>query len=205
VEFGTVLDKMKLILALFIFFAAGCTSLLVENPIGSDFTPEQLSDFEGSWFISNKGDFEGSWFISNKGDISQIIDLKKIDNIGTFKTASIEWNDDEKTFDLDEGKVILKKGNKYGILHIMDDEFQKSERKYLLITLFKTREDQKIESWLPSNKSIKEFLSSGALKTENVDGDIVITDKPQRIIDELESNFQLIFDQESSVTLTKIK
>jgi len=193
VEFGTVLDKMKLILALFIFFAAGCTSLLVENPIGSDFTPEQLSDFEGSWFISNKG------------DISQIIDLKKIDNIGTFKTASIEWNDDEKTFDLDEGKVILKKGNKYGILHIMDDEFQKSERKYLLITLFKTREDQKIESWLPSNKSIKEFLSSGALKTENVDGDIVITDKPQRIIDELESNFQLIFDQESSVTLTKIK
>ncbi len=192
-EFGTVLDKMKLILALFIFFAAGCTSLLVENPIGSDFTPEQLSDFEGSWFISNKG------------DISQIIDLKKIDNIGTFKTASIEWNDDEKTFDLDEGKVILKKGNKYGILHIMDDEFQKSERKYLLITLFKTREDQKIESWLPSNKSIKEFLSSGALKTENVDGDIVITDKPQRIIDELESNFQLIFDQESSVTLTKIK
>jgi len=193
VEFGTVLDKMKLILALFIFFAAGCTSLLVENPIGSDFTPEQLSDFEGSWFISNKG------------DISQIIDLKKIDNLGTFKTASIEWNDDEKTFDLDEGKVILKKGNKYGILHIMDDEFQKSERKYLLITLFKTREDQKIESWLPSNKSIKEFLSSGALKTENVDGDIVITDKPQRIIDELESNFQLIFDQESSVTLTKIK
>jgi len=193
VEFGTVLDKMKLILALFIFFAAGCTSLLVENPIGSDFTPEQLSDFEGSWFISNKG------------DISQIIDLKKIDNIGTFKTASIEWNDDEKTFDLDEGKVILKKGNKYGILHIMDDEFQKSERKYLLITLFKTREDQKIESWLPSNKSIKEFLSSGALKTENVDGDIVITDKPQRIIDELESNFQLIFDQESSVILTKIK
>ncbi len=192
-EFGTVLDKMKLILALFIFFAAGCTSLLVENPIGSDFTPEQLSDFEGSWFISNKG------------DISQIIDLKKIDNIGTFKTASIEWNDDEKTFDLDEGKVILKKGNKYGILHIMDDEFQKSERKYLLITLFKTREDHKIESWLPSNKSIKEFLSSGALKTENVDGDIVITDKPQRIIDELESNFQLIFDQESSVTLTKIK
>ena len=192
-EFGTVLDKMKLILALFIFFAAGCTSLLVENPIGSDFTPEQLSDFEGSWFISNKG------------DISQIIDLKKIDNIGTFKTASIEWNDDEKTFDLDEGKIILKKGNKYGILHIMDDEFQKSERKYLLITLFKTREDQKIESWLPSNKSIKEFLSSGALKTENVDGDIVITDKPQRIIDELESNFQLIFDQESSVTLTKIK
>jgi len=193
VEFGTVLDKMKLILALFIFFAAGCTSLLVEEPIGSDFTPEQLSDFEGSWFISNKG------------DISQIIDLKKIDNIGTFKTASIGWNDDEKTFDLDEGKVILKKGNKYGILHIMDDEFQKSERKYLLITLFKTREDQKIESWLPSNKSIKEFLSSGALKTENVDGDIVITDKPQRIIDELESNFQLIFDQESSVTLTKIK
>ena len=192
-EFGTVLDKMKLILALFIFFAAGCTSLLVEEPIGSDFTPEQLSDFEGSWFISNKG------------DISQIIDLKKIDNLGTFKTASIEWNDDEKTFDLDEGKVILKKGNKYGILHIMDDEFQKSERKYLLITLFKTREDQKIESWLPSNKSIKEFLSSGALKTENVDGDIVITDKPQRIIDELESNFQLIFDQESSVTLTKIK
>lgn len=192
-EFGTVLDKMKLILALFIFFAAGCTSLLVEEPIGSDFTPEQLSDFEGSWFISNKG------------DISQIIDLKKIDNIGTFKTASIGWNDDEKTFDLDEGKVILKKGNKYGILHIMDDEFQKSERKYLLITLFKTREDQKIESWLPSNKSIKEFLSSGALKTENVDGDIVITDKPQRIIDELESNFQLIFDQESSVTLTKIK
>ena len=71
-EFGTVLDKMKLILALFIFFAAGCTSLLVEEPIGSDFTPEQLSDFEGSWFISNKG------------DISQIIDLKKIDNIGTF-------------------------------------------------------------------------------------------------------------------------
>ena len=192
-EFGTVLDKMKLILALFIFFAAGCTSLLVEEPIGSDFKPEQLSDFEGSWFISNKG------------DISQIIDLKKIDNIGTFKTASIGWNDDEKTFDLDEGKVILKKGNKYGILHIMDDEFQKSERKYLLITLFKTREDQKIESWLPSNKSIKEFLSSGALKTENVDGDIVITDKPQRIIDELESNFQLIFDQESSVTLTKIK
>jgi len=193
VEFGTVLNKMKLILALFIFFAAGCTSLLVEEPIGSDFTPEQLSDFEGSWFISNKG------------DISLIIDLKKIDNIGTFKTASIEWNDDEKTFDLDEGKVILKKGNKYGILHIMDDEFQKSERKYLLITLFKTREDQKIESWLPSNKSIKEFLSSGALKTENVDGDIVITDKPQRIIDQLESNFQLIFDQESSVILTKIK
>ena len=192
-EFGTVLNKMKLILALFIFFAAGCTSLLVEEPIGSDFTPEQLSDFEGSWFISNKG------------DISLIIDLKKIDNIGTFKTASIEWNDDEKTFDLDEGKVILKKGNKYGILHIMDDEFQKSERKYLLITLFKTREDQKIESWLPSNKSIKEFLSSGALKTENVDGDIVITDKPQRIIDQLESNFQLIFDQESSVILTKIK
>ena len=184
---------MKLILALFIFFAAGCTSLLVEEPIGSDFTPEQLSDFEGSWLISNKG------------DISLIIDLKKIDNIGTFKTASIEWNDDEKTFDLDEGKVILKKGNKYGILHIMDDEFQKSERKYLLITLFKTREDQKIESWLPSNKSIKEFLSSGALKTENVDGDIVITDKPQRIIDQLESNFQLIFDQESSVILTKIK
>ena len=192
-EFGTVLNKMKLILALFIFFAAGCTSLLVEEPIGSDFTPEQLSDFEGSWLISNKG------------DISQIIDLKKIDNIGTFKTASIEWNDDEKAFDLDEGKVILKKGNKYGILHIMDDEFQKSERKYLLITLFKTREDQKIESWLPSNKSIKEFLSSGALKTENVDGDIVITDKPQRIIDQLESNFQLIFDQESSVILTKIK
>ena len=192
-EFGTVLDKMKLILTLFIFFAAGCTSLLVEEPIGSDFTPEQLSDFEGSWLISNKG------------DISLIIDLKKIDNIGTFKTASIEWNDDEKTFDLDEGKVILKKGNKYGILHIMDDEFQKSERKYLLITLFKTREDQKIESWLPSNKSIKEFLSSGALKTENVDGDIVITDKPQRIIDQLESNFQLIFDQESSVILTKIK
>ena len=192
-EFGSVLNEMKLILALFIFFAAGCTSLLVEEPIGSDFTPEQLSDFEGSWLISNKG------------DISLIIDLKKIDNIGTFKTASIEWNDDEKTFDLDEGKVILKKGNKYGILHIMDDEFQKSERKYLLITLFKTREDQKIESWLPSNKSIKEFLSSGALKTENVDGDIVITDKPQRIIDELESNFQLIFDQESSVTLTKIK
>ena len=192
-EFGTVLDKMKLILTLFIFFAAGCTSLLVEEPIGSDFTPEQLSDFEGSWLISNKG------------DISQIIDLKKIDNIGTFKTASIEWNDDEKTFDLDEGKVILKKGNKYGILHIMDDEFQKSERKYLLITLFKTREDQKIESWLPSNKSIKKFLSSGALKTENVDGDIVITGKPQRIIDELESNFQLIFDQESSVILTKIK
>jgi len=193
VEFGTVLNEMKLILALFIFFAAGCTSLLVEEPIGSDFTPEQLRDFEGSWFISNKG------------DISLIIDLKKIDNIGTFKTASIEWNDDEKTFDLDEGKVILKKGNKYGILHIMDDEFQKSERKYLLITLFKTREDQKIESWLPSNKSIKEFLSSGALKTENVDGDIVITDKPQRIIDQLESNFQLIFDQESSVILTKIK
>lgn len=192
-EFGTVLNEMKLILALFIFFAAGCTSLLVEEPIGSDFTPEQLSDFEGSWLISNKG------------DISLIIDLKKIDNIGTFKTASIEWNDDEKTFDLDEGKVILKKGNKYGILHIMDDEFQKSERKYLLITLFKTREDQKIESWLPSNKSIKEFLSSGALKTENVDGDIVITDKPQRIIDQLESNFQLIFDQESSVILTKIK
>ncbi len=192
-EFGTVLNEMKLILALFIFFAAGCTSLLVEEPIGSDFTPEQLSDFEGSWLISNKG------------DISLIIDLKKIDNIGTFKTASIEWNDDEKTFDLDEGKVILKKGNKYGILHIMDDEFQKSERKHLLITLFKTREDQKIESWLPSNKSIKEFLSSGALKTENVDGDIVITDKPQRIIDQLESNFQLIFDQESSVILTKIK
>lgn len=192
-EFGTVLNEMKLILALFIFFAAGCTSLLVEEPIGSDFTPEQLSDFEGSWLISNKG------------DISLIIDLKKIDNIGTFKTASIEWNDDEKTFDLDEGKVILKKGNKYGILHIMDDEFQKSERKHLLITLFKTREDQKIESWLPSNKSIKEFLSSGALKTENVDGDIVITGKPQRIIDELESNFQLIFDQESSVILTKIK
>lgn len=192
-EFGTVLNEMKLILALFIFFAAGCTSLLVEEPIGSDFTPEQLSDFEGSWFISNKG------------DISLIIDLKKIDNIGTFKTASIEWNDDEKTFDLDEGKVILKKGNKYGILHIMDDEFQKSERKHLLITLFKTREDQKIESWLPSNKSIKEFLSSGALKTENVDGDIVITGKPQRIIDQLESNFQLIFDQESSVILTKIK
>lgn len=192
-EFGTVLNEMKLILALFIFFAAGCTSLLVEEPIGSDFTPEQLSDFEGSWLISNKG------------DISLIIDLKKIDNLGTFKTASIEWNDDEKTFDLDEGKVILKKGNKYGILHIMDDEFQKSERKHLLITLFKTREDQKIESWLPSNKSIKEFLSSGALKTENVDGDIVITDKPQRIIDQLESNFQLIFDQESSVILTKIK
>lgn len=182
---------MKFIFALFILFATGCTQLLVREPIGSNFTSEQLDDFNGAWLLS----------IGDEED--QIIEIKSIDENGTFKVAYVEWDEENKKFALDETEIILKKGREYGILHLRPDEDEDSD--YLIITLFKIQEDDKIVYWMTDTKPAEEFLKSGSLKTEIIDEELIIIDEPQRIIEELESKHDLIFDQEKIATLTKIK
>ena len=183
---------MKIILASLILWAVGCTPLVVKKPIGSNYNPEQLREFEGTWVLKSEG------------EEPKVIHLKLLNDQGRFRKANVEWNEKEKWFDVLESDVILKKGNEYGILHFAKDDEEDNPHGLILITLFQIKDNGDIEYWYTSKDGAAELLESGILKTESIDGDPVIIDQPKKIIQTLESRFDDIFDPNSTTTAKKL-
>lgn len=184
---------MKIVLLTFYaLLLTGCTSLLVREPIGTNFTPEQLKSFEGEWLLHAYG------------EKPIITELKKVDDDGCFRVAYMNWDADDQEFELNQSEVILKQGEEYGILHFKSIDGSDIPNDLLLITLFEVNEGDEIVYWITKTDEAKEFLDASTLEKEEVDGEIVIVDTSERIVKELEINRHIIFDTNSSVTLTKI-
>jgi len=183
---------MKTILTFLLLLSVGCTPLVIKEPIGSNYTPEQLKEFEGTWMLEQNG------------EASALIQLKLINEEGHFRTAYVEWDNEEQKFQLNENEIILKKGNEYGILHLTSEDEEENPHDLLLITLFRITEKGKIEYWNTISNETEAFLNSGILKTENIDGDIVIVDKPEKIIQILEPKVVHLSDPDCVTTATKL-
>jgi len=165
----------------------GCTPLIVQKPVGSNYKPEELKRFEGTW-------------LHTANDDPTVLHIKKVNDDGEFIAANLNWVDDDQKFEIEENRFILKHGNQFGILHISP---QDREEDLYLITLFKVIDEKTIHYWATDKEKAQAFLDSGTLETKEIDGDQVITDTAENIIRALESNQSEIFDPEY-VILTKI-
>lgn len=183
---------MKYLLPLLFLLLTGCTPLLVKEPVGENFTKTELDKFEGSWVLQNE-DKEPA-----------VIQLKKIDNEGRFQSAYVKWDDENNEFSIESSEIILKKGNKYGILHLFDNNKEENPEGLIVITLFEIKSDGHIVYWNTESEVAEAFLESGILRTESIDDDLVIVDESQKVIEILESKHKEIFDLDSIVELTKI-
>jgi hypothetical protein len=184
---------MKYILTfILILVCAGCTPLVVKEPIGNNYAVEKLKDFEGIWILKSHN------------EESSIVHLRMIDEKGKFQYLHVEWDEGSQHFKLDESEVVIKKGTKYGILNYTMDDQEHNPHNLLLVTLFQLNENGNIEYWYTNAEKIDALLSSGLIETEELDDTTVMTAEPNRIIHFLESNFDHIFDTESTVTVKKL-
>lgn len=186
------MHTIKYLLALFLVLAAGCTPLIVREPIGSNFSPEELKAFEGTWKLEPK----------DQDPI--VIHLKNLDAEGRFRSAVVEWDKSKRNFDLNTSELLFKKGGKYGILHLAQDDTEEIPEGLFFITLFQIRDDGKVTYWGTKAKGAEKFLESGVLKTETVDDNLILTDEPAKIIQALESGIEEIFDVGNPTLATKL-
>jgi hypothetical protein len=181
---------MKYVFALLLVVASGCTPLLVKEPVGSKFTSEELNELEGTWMLQQSGKEPTP------------VHLKKVNDTGLFRTAHVEWKNREKYFQLHQSDLILRKGEEFGILHLVHKD--DAGHPLFLISLFKLDADGKLRHWTTDNEAAKKFLESGQLKTKEVAGELVIMDEPEKVVRVIESSFEQIFDVDQVTKATKL-
>lgn len=169
------------LLLLSLLLMVGCTPLIVKEPVGFNYSPEELERFEGAWLLT----------LEDEEHV--VINLKKTGENGEFKSGNLEWDDENQTFKPEITELVLKKGNEYGILHLRSEEH---EEDLYIITLFKINDEGVIHYWSTDSEKAQEFLDSGKVKTEEIDGGQVISDIDENIIRELEANHGDIFAPE---------
>lgn len=186
------MNALKYFLALLIVLLTGCTPLIVREPIGKNFSPEDLKAFEGVWKLEQTD------------EDPFLIQLVALDTEGRFRCASVEWDSSKESFLMSTMEVVLKRGEKYDVMHLSKDDSGDIPEGLFYITLFKIREDAKVMYWATKPNETTAFLESGVLETVTLEEKLVITDEAPRIIEALESSFEEIFDVEDPTVATKV-
>lgn len=146
----------RLAFALLILISGGCSVVVIDEPVGDQFTPEQLQEFVGVW-------------VNEKGDPSPV-EFRATDD-GRLITGNLKWDEEQQKFEV-ETQVLLPRqlaGQTY--LYFPDS---KLEHKHLFVRV-ELQQNQKMVIYLPEPDSFRAAVEGGTLP-----GRVEVTDEKKQ-------------------------
>jgi hypothetical protein len=166
----------------------GCASVAMRQPL-----PEKVDAPE-------KALFEGEWV--SEGQIIYI----RFGEGGHGRFAGVDWK--EGRFQLDEGEMIVTKGEGRSFLSVRIEENGVWDERYYFAR-YRFTESGDLELWLPDTKAFAEAIEKGTLEGVVEKGkhtqSVTISSKPEKVLAFLiASENEMLFDSKEPMILKRL-
>jgi len=176
------------LLALALLYSAGCSSVMIEEPLPGNPEPFDQRSFEGTWL------FDGN-----------VVELKFGSN-GTAKIAGLEWKDDQ--FQLWQQELIVTKGTRHNFLSLRAEENGELMEDYFFAA-YTFSDNGDLIVWIPEEDAFEKLVSEDVLEGSVTKGksskNILITSPPAKLLEILnDRKNRELFDYTEPIVFRKL-